>query len=73
MSDAKDAQIEDRRAEPALPDEELDRLRRERFRERVGRVLAVMRQERIDWRGRPYLTSDGRIGVRVEPVEMGEP
>ena len=56
-----------------LPDEELDRLRRERFRERVGRVLSCMREERIDWRGRPYVTSDGRIGVRVEPVEMGEP
>lgn len=73
MGDGEDAQVERRRTEPALPDEELDRLRHERFRERVGRVLACMREQRIDWRGRPYLTSDGRVGVRVEPVEMGEP
>jgi len=72
MGDGEDAQVDGRGTEPTLPDEELDRLRHERFRKRVGRVLAVMRQERIDWRGRPYLTSDGRVGVRVEPVEMGE-
>jgi len=56
-----------------VTDEELERLRHERFAQRVRRVLAVMRQERIDWRGRPYLTSDGRIGVRQEPVELPDP
>ena len=73
MDEAQDTRAEERRTEATLADEELDRLRRERFRERVGRVLAAMRQERIDWRGHPYLTGDGRIGVRVEPVELGEP
>lgn len=42
----------------------------EQFQARVRRVLAVMQQERIDWRGIPTFTQDGRVGVRVVPVEM---
>jgi len=41
----------------------------EQFRERVERVLAVMSEERIDWRGQALITSDGRIVTRVLPVE----
>jgi len=40
------------------------------FRGRVERVLAVMKEQRIDWRGVPVVTQDGRIGVKVVPVEM---
>lgn len=58
---------------PELSDEELARLRRQRFEERVRRVLAVMQQERIDWRGAAYVAPDGRIGVRVMPVEIESP
>jgi len=32
--------------------------------------LAVMKEQRIDWRGVPVVTQDGRIGVKVVPVEM---
>lgn len=56
-----------------LSEEQLEEVRETRFRERVGRVLAVMREERIDWRGLPMVTPDGRIMVRVVPVELGEP
>ncbi len=48
---------------------ELRRRRAEDFRQRVERVLKVMREERIDWRGAPFITPDGRVGVRVAPVE----
>ena len=53
-------------------DAELESLRRERFQARVQRVLAVMQEERVDWRGVPFVAADGRIGVRVMPVEMRE-
>jgi len=39
----------------------------------VERVLAVMQEERIDWRGVARVTSDGRIAVSVVPVEMEQP
>jgi len=52
-----------------LPDEELEALRRQRFAERVGRVLEVMREEGIDWRGVATISPDGRIVTRVVPVE----
>jgi hypothetical protein len=58
---------------PELPDEAIEEIKRRRFQERVQRVMAVMQQERIDWRGIPFLTPDGRIGVRVVPVEMNQP
>jgi hypothetical protein len=50
-------------------DEELEEMRRRRFEERVQRVLEVMRQERVDWRGAPFIGPDGRILVRILPVE----
>jgi hypothetical protein len=53
----------------SLPDEELEALRRRRFAERVGRVLEVMREEGIDWRGMATISADGRIVTRVVPVE----
>lgn len=56
-----------------LSDDELERARARRFRARVERVLAVMQEERIDWRGVARVTSDGRIAVSVVPVEMGQP
>lgn len=58
---------------PDLPDEAIEELKARRFRERVARVLAVMQEERIDWRAAPFLTPDGRVGVRVLPVEMQRP
>jgi hypothetical protein len=48
----------------------LEQLRRQRFQQRVHRVLEAMRRERIDWRAVPYLTPDGRIIARIVPVEM---
>jgi pyruvate/oxaloacetate carboxyltransferase len=48
----------------------LEQLRRQRFQQRVQRVLEAMRRERIDWRAVPYLTPDGRIIARILPVEM---
>lgn len=56
-----------------LSDEAIEAVRRRRFEERIARVLAVMRQERVDWRGIAYLTPDGRVAVRVVPVEVREP
>jgi hypothetical protein len=53
-----------------MSDEAIELLKRERFQQRVQRVLVVMEQERIDWRGVPFVSADGRIGVRVVPVEM---
>jgi len=53
-----------------VTDAELERIRRERFGRRVERVLAAMREERIDWKGVPFIAADGRVGVRVVPVEM---
>ena len=58
---------------PPLSDADIDEMKRQRLQARVRRVLAVMQQERIDWRGMPFLTRDGRIGVRVRPVEMDQP
>ena len=56
--------------DPGLTDQAIEEMKRTRFQARVSRVLAVMREERIDWRGIPLVTPDGRIGVRVVPVEM---
>jgi len=56
-----------------VTDAELERLRRERFQARVNKVLAVMREEQIDFRGIPTITQDGRIAVRIVPVEMAVP
>ena len=53
-----------------VTDAELERIRRERFGRRVERVLAVMREERIDWKGVAFIAPDGRVGVRVVPVEL---
>jgi hypothetical protein len=55
-----------------MSDEQWEALRRQRFQARVQRVLAVMQEERVDWRGVPFVAADGRIGVRVMPVEMRE-
>lgn len=55
---------------PPLSDADIDEMKRHRFQQRVQRVLAVMQEERIDWRGVPFLTRDGRIGVRIWPAEM---
>ena len=57
-------------ATPELPDEAIEELKARRFRQRVARVLAVMQEERIDWRAVPFLTPDGRVGVRVVPVDL---
>ena len=59
------------RAEPAaeISEERLDEIRRQRFQQRVERVLEVMRRERVDWRGIAHITPEGRIAVRVVPVE----
>jgi len=54
-------------------DEQIEELKRTRFRERVERVLAVMAAERVDWRGIPVVTPDGRIGVQVVPIEAPVP
>jgi len=56
--------------DPGLTDDAIEEMKRTRFEARVTRVLAAMREERIDWRGIPLVTPDGRIGVRVVPVEM---
>ena len=59
--------------ESHLTDGQIEELRRRRFEERVNRVLQVMREERVDWRGIPFITSEGRIAVRIVPVEMDHP
>ena len=56
----------------AVSDQEIEQLRQERFRQRVQRVLDVMQEERVDFRGVPHITPEGRIGVRVVPVEMAQ-
>ncbi len=58
-------------AEPT--DAELEGMQARRFQERVQRVLEVMRRERVDWRGMPYITAEDRIAVRVVPVEVDAP
>lgn len=60
----------DETAEQRLSDAALESLARQRFQERVNRVLAVMREERIDWRAVLYVTPEGRIAARVAPAEM---
>jgi hypothetical protein len=60
---------------PHTEDEDLirlEQLRRQRFQQRVHRVLEAMRRERVDWRAVPYLTPDGRITARIVPVEMAQ-
>jgi hypothetical protein len=59
----------DEMGEQVLSDADLEALARQRFQERVDRVLAVMREERVDWRAVPYVTPDGRLAARVAPVE----
>jgi len=61
---------EQAKADPTLSDADINEMKRQRFQQRVRRVLAVMQEERIDWRGVPHVTPDGRIGVRILPVEM---
>lgn len=56
-----------------LSEERLEAIRRQRFQARVARVVEVMRRERIDWAGIPLLTPDGRIAVRVGPVDASPP
>ena len=56
--------------EQMLSDADLEALARQRFQERVNRVLAVMREERVDWRATAYVTPDGRIAARVTPVDL---
>jgi hypothetical protein len=55
--------------EAEVSDEALERMRRDRFRQRVGRVLEAMQREGVDFRGVAAITPDGRIAVRVVPVE----
>ena len=64
--------MEDKQVAEPMSDEELEQLRRERFEVRVKTVLAVMQEQKIDWRGVPYITPDGAIKVRLLPVEMKE-
>ncbi len=52
-----------------MSDEAIREVQQRRFRERVQRVLEAMQRERVDWRGLPFIAADGRIGVRVVPVE----
>lgn len=59
--------------DPGLTDDAIEEMKRKRFEARVNRVLAAMREERIDWRGVPLVTPDGRIAVRVVPAEMEQP
>ena len=56
-----------------ITDAEIEQLKRQRFQQRVERVLEVMRRERVDWRGIPYITPEGRIAVRLVSVEMDHP
>ncbi len=67
MSDSTEKQKGEEKVD--LPDEALEMMRQQRFRERVERVLEVMQRERIDWRGLPFIKPDGRIGVRVAPFD----
>jgi hypothetical protein len=62
-----DPSTSERRAR--ITDAELEGLRQARFRERVQRVLVVMQREGVDFRGVPIITPEGRIAVRVVPVE----
>ena len=55
---------------PEMSDVEIERLKARRFAERVQRVLAVMQEERVDWRAAPFISADGRIGTRVVPVDL---
>jgi len=56
-----------------ISDQAIEALKRERFQQRVQRVLEVMQRERVDWRGVAYIAPDGRVGARVVPVEMERP
>ena len=58
---------------PALSDADIEEMKRQRFQERVERVLEVMTRERVDWRAIPHITPDGRIVTRVVPAEMDRP
>ncbi len=61
---------EDNEIAAKLSEEQLEEIRRQRFQQRVERVLEVMQRERVDWRGLPFIGADGRIGVRVVPIEL---
>ena len=69
VEEAKNKGGDESAAVPPLSDEEIQAMQQARFQERVQRVLAVMQRERVDWRGVPFVAADGRIGVRVVPVE----
>jgi len=56
-----------------LTEERLEELRRERFAARVAKVREVMQEQRVDFRGLPLITADGRIAVQIIPVEMQRP
>jgi hypothetical protein len=56
--------------EKTLTDAELRALAETRFRERVDRVLATMREQRIDFMGQPFVTPTGTLAARVVPIEM---
>jgi hypothetical protein len=62
----------DRSGQADLSDARIRELQRRRFQERVERVLQVMRRERVDWRGVPFIAADGRIGVRVLPLDCAQ-
>lgn len=44
----------------------------QRWRERVARVQAAMREERVNWVPQVFVTPDGRIAANVVAVEMTE-
>jgi hypothetical protein len=72
MAEQQERERQAAEAVEELSDEEIERLKSQRFQERVRRVHAAMERERVDWRGVPYIAPDGRIAVRVVPVDMGE-
>jgi len=59
-------------ATPAISDEQVRQIREQRYRERLGRVLEVMKREQVDFQAQPLITSDGRISARVMPVDTRE-
>ena len=71
MSKQKAKEPEVKALDPAsIPDEEMERVRQQRYQARVERVLLAMQREGVDWRAVAFVTPDGRIGTRVVPVDM---
>jgi hypothetical protein len=70
VEEAKSRGGDESAAVPPLSDEAIRAMQQTRFQERVQRVQEVMQRERVDWRGVPFIAPDGRIGVRVVPVEV---